>query len=122
MHPDDRPTVPKYQKPLRLTPEQVEFIRPLLKMERSGDRQPKMILAQVRSAPYPNHGETEIAFCMVSYQTAGKILDLIESDPKTRYAPSGKMANFVDIFPQGEVIFIQKGGSLKKTKPPKFKP
>ena len=96
------------QPPLKLTREQIEFIRPLLKMERSGDREPNLILAQVRQSPYPSQGEVEIAFCMVDYVTAGKVLNLIESSRQTRYAPLGSRANYLDLLPQGEPTFCEK--------------
>lgn len=115
---DDPPTHPKYQEPLVLTDEQVEFIRPLLKREREGS-QPKMILAQVRQAPYPKHGQVQIAFCLVDYGTAGKILNLIESSKNTRYAPVGSRANFVEILPQGEVVFVAKKHKKPKVETPK---
>lgn len=105
---DERPTEPKYQDPLTLTDEQVKFIEPLLKMERPGAGEVKMIFAQVRSAPWPNHGKVQIAFCLVDAKTAGKVLKTIEESKTTRYAPGGSLSNYVQILPQGEPIFILK--------------
>lgn len=115
----ERPKAPKYQSPLKLTHEQIEFIAPLLKMERrEGKGQPSMVLAQVRSASYPNHGDVEIAFALVSYRAAAKILDIIASDKDTRYPPTGRMANYVEILPQGEVVYIGKDKRPEKKKLP----
>lgn len=88
-------------------------------MERwNGEKQPSMVLAQVRSAPYPNHGDVHIAFCLVSYNAAKKILDIIQSDKETRYPPTGKLSNFIEILPQGDIIFIAKDQRPKKKKLP----
>lgn len=125
---DARPTQTVLQKPLELTPEQVEFIRPLLVNEReSKGGVPNVIIAQVRSGTWPETGKVEIAFALVDYKTGREVLGLIERSRHTRYPPTGSRANFVEILPQGEVVFIEKDKRSKKQvvaevelKPPTF--
>lgn len=103
-----RPTVTKVIPPLELTAEQIEFIKPLLELERPAGGFPKVIVAQVRSAPYPNKGKVHIAFALVDFPTGNEILGLIERSRETRYAPGASFSNYVEILPQGEPVFVIK--------------
>lgn len=108
-----RPKATELQPALRLTPEQIDYIKPLLVNERPSGL-PNLIIAQVRSMSYPETGQVEIAFAMVDYQTGREILGLIERSRNTRYAPGGSFANFVEILPQGEPVFVLKDRRKKR--------
>ena len=81
------------QSPLELTPEQVEFIKPLLDLEYSGGLA-KLLLGHVRRKPWsvedPRENIYQLEFCIVSHDVGLKVLDVIDGSEKTRYAPSGK--------------------------------
>jgi hypothetical protein len=77
---------------LELTEDQIKAIKPLLDLEFQGGR-PRLLLGQVRRKPYApeddKEGVYQIAFALIEYDTAVKVLDIIDGSAKTRYAPDG---------------------------------